>query len=164
MSVRDRDFDESPLVDHPQTFENAYAAARKGVKEGTYQTVIWDTVTEYGRKVQYLCEDEEKDGRKAWGRLARYVGQAIDRLIKLECHVIVLAHSRLEDGRVELAIPGQSGERIPASFNDVWYLDKRGGNRTFSCKKEGILGSRSLIGVTEVEANVSKLWKKIQDG
>lgn len=173
-SAAGADFDEV-FADSPQSLENALKAAREGVKGGRVGAVVWDTITEYGRKAQYLFDDAtanaagEPDGRRSWPKFNRNVQQALDRLMKLDAHVVVIAHSHVDEDGVTLNLSGsQAKAQIPAAFHDVWMLEKRGGGeaatRCLSLKRGGALGSRFLRGVTELPADVGELWKRISAG
>lgn len=155
------------FAEDPQKLETALGIAFQGVKGGAFNTIVWDTVTEYARKTQYLCEDADKNGMVAWQKLSRFVMNPLDRLIRANCHIVVIAHSRVsENGGIELDMPGQAGRRVPASFSDVWMLDSRGTGanveRVFTKRKGGHLASRTLHDVSEVPGNVAGLWDKLK--
>lgn len=173
------------LGDNLQTIEGAIAEARKGVKEGRYKTIVWDTLTKYAARCEQTCADAtnnaagEPDGRRYWQVYRKHLHNVIDRLFMLKAHVIVNAHwLDITGGAIDGQAPktgsgivpmlgGQARQTIPAEFQDVVFLEKRkvGGEdkRFFVTSSAGVWGPgcRNLSGVSEVEADVEVLWRKM---
>lgn len=166
-----------------QGIENALREARTGVKEGRYQTIVWDTLTKYAARIEDVFavasqnSKGEADGRRYWRAFNKHLHGVIDRLFALPAHVIVLAHWIEQPGQViegQVAkqgsgivpmIPGASRASIPAEFQDVVFLELRpGGKRVFVTSSDGVFGPgcRSLPGVQALDADVSSLWLRMQ--
>lgn len=160
-----------------QQMENAIGEARKGVKEGRYKTIVWDTLTYYAQRIEIICLDSTDagkgpDGRRAYPEYEKRLRNVLDRLFALKAHVIVNAHyidvkgatidNQLEksgDGIVPL-LAGKARATIPAMFQDVVFMEKKGGKRVFTTSSEGIWGPgcRNLDGVSTVDADIGLLW------
>ena len=165
------EYDYAPGSD-ANTIEKCIHAAREGVKEGRYKTVVWDTISSYATRVEAVFEAaDNSDGRRYWSRYKKHLEGIVDRLLMLKCHVIVASHyiqggvaiegqaAKSGEGVMPL-IAGQARTTIPAKFQDIVYLDKKAGNRFFVTASEGVWGPgcRNLPGVATCEADVSKLW------
>lgn len=151
-----RPFDEYPsIVETPQAFERAFQVAKKGVADGKYSTIVWDTVTEYARKLEASLQEQAGDSDKwtAFRLLKTHImWGGVDRLLKLPAHVIVVAHTAIDDsGKVSVDMNGQCKPRLPAVFHEVWLLDKRNEKRTLTVKRDGVLGSRMLPNVGTID-------------
>jgi hypothetical protein len=161
-----------------QKMENAIGEARRGVKEGKYKTVVWDTLTYYAQRIELVlagATDTGKgpDGRRYWPEYEKRLRNVVDRLFSLKAHIIVTAHyidvkgaaidNQLEksgEGIVPL-LGGKARATLPAMFQDVVFLEKKGGRRVFTCSSDGIWGPgcRNLEGVSQVDADIGVLWK-----
>ncbi len=165
-----------------QSIENCISAARSGVKEGKYKTIVWDTMTKYAARVEDVYANAsmngkgEPDGRRYWSQYRKHLHMVIDRLFMLKAHVIVNAHyidnpgaviegqvSKMGDGIVP-SLGGQARQTVPAEFQDVVFLEKRAGKRMFVTSSDGVFGPgcRSLPGVESCEADIQVLWKMMQ--
>jgi len=51
------------LGDNLRDIEKCITAAREGVKEGRYQTILWDTITEYCRRVEDVFAAVVRQGK-----------------------------------------------------------------------------------------------------
>lgn len=162
--------------------EQAIGAARKGVKEGKYKWILWDTMTYYARRMEEVMAEAtanakgEPDGRRYWPRYHKELQGIVDRLFDLEAHVIVNAHhidvkGALIDNQLEKEgqgicpmLGGRSRAEIPAMFQDVVCMEMRGGKRVFTTAAEGVFGPgcRNLEGVSQVEADIGVLWDVFQ--
>ncbi len=162
-----------------QGIEACLHEARVGVKEGRYKTIVWDTISRYSDRIQEVYADAtrnaagEPDGRRFWPNYRKHLHGIIDRLFMLKAHVIVLSHyvegsAVLIEGQVKKAgegvLPGLGGQArtsIPAEFQDIVFLEKKGGRRYFVTASDGVFGPgcRSLAGVETCEADVGVLWK-----
>ncbi len=167
-----------------QGIEKCLHEARTGVKEGRYKTIVWDTISRYSDRVQELFLNAtnnaagEPDGRRAWPQYKKHLHGVIDRLFMLKAHVIVLSHfieasGAIIEGQVkkggEGVLPGLAGTArtsIPAEFQDICYLEKKGGKRFFVTSSDGVFGPgcRALQGVEQVDANIQTLWKAMGSG
>lgn len=167
------------LGNSPQEIETCIVNARKGVKEGRYKTIVWDTLTKYAARIEEVYANAtlnakgDTDGRRYWPLYKKHLHSIIDRLFSLNAHVIVNAHyiessSVLIDGQTGKSgtgivplLGGSARATIPAEFNDVVFLEKKPKGRFFVASAEGVFGPgcRSLPGVNEVEADVGKLWE-----
>jgi hypothetical protein len=166
-----------------QGIENALKECRTGVKEGRFNTIVWDTITKYAGRVEQLFADAtigakgEPDGRRYWPAYKKHLHGVLDRLFAMKAHVIVNAHYLVQssvqiDGQVAKqgdgivpALGGTARASIPAEFQDVVFLEKRRNDkRVFVTSADGVYGPgcRSLPGVTEVDANVAKMWEEMQ--
>lgn len=168
--------------------ERAIGEARKGVKEGRYKTIIWDTMTYYAMRLEQVLADAtnnaagEPDGRRYWPRYEKELRGIVDRLFSLDAHVIILAHyldvkgapiadkmsgtQQLEksgDGICPL-LGGKARITIPAMCQDVVFMEMRGGKRIFTTSSEGVWGPgcRNLDGVSQVDADIKVLWETMQ--
>lgn len=162
-----------------QELENAIGEARRGVKEGEYKTIIWDTMTSYAQRLEEAlaaATDTGKgpDGRRFWPEYEKRLRSIIGRLFALKAHVIVLAHyievgggeidgqmAKSGQGIVPL-LGGKARGTVPALFQDVVFLEKKKGGRVFTTALEGVFGPgcRSLDGVSEMPASVEEFWKR----
>lgn len=177
----DFDFDVC-LGNDVREIEKAIHVAREGVKEGRYQTILWDTITKYCWRVEEVFAKatwnarEEPDGRRYHPLLRKHVMNIIDRLFLLPAHVIVNAHwadvggapidNQLDkdgDGIAPM-LPGQLRVHVPAAFQDVIFLEKKGETRNFITSSSGVWGPgcRNLPGVKTMPADISALWDKMQ--
>ena len=170
------------LGDDPQVIETCLGAARKGVKEGRYKTIVWDTLTRYSDRIQEVYSRAtqnakgEPDGRRFWPAYRKHLEGVIDRLFLLKAHVIVTAHyvevsTATIDGQIDKAgqgvvplLGGQARRSIPAMFQDVVFLEKKGNKRRFVVGADGVFGPgcRNLDGVSECEADIGALWTLMQ--
>lgn len=168
----------------PNEIEKCIQEARRGVKEGEYKTIVWDTISRYSDRVveAYAAATAngagEPDGRRYWPNYRKHLHSIIDRLFMLKAHVIVLSHyiessAVLIEGQVKKAgegvLPGLGGQArtsIPAEFQDIVFLEKRAGKRSFVVSNDGVFGPgcRSLTGVEAIEADVGVLWKAMNGG
>ncbi len=167
--------------DDANGIEACIKEARRGVKDGEYSTIVWDTISRYSDRIQEVYLDAtnnaagEPDGRRAWPRYKKHLHQIIDRLFMLKAHVVVLSHyiessAVLIEGQVKKAgegvLPGLGGAArtsIPAEFQDIVFLEKRGGKREFVISSDGVFGPgcRSLRDVGTHEADVAALWRSM---
>lgn len=161
-----------------QGIQNAIGEAKRGIKEGEYKTVVWDTISVYASRVEdvfaEMCmgKDGVPDGRRYWGMYANHLKIVLDQLFRLKAHLIVLTHyqeqsSVLLEGQIaksgEGTVPllkGVSRTNVPAKFSDIVFLEKKGGKRFFVTSSDGVFGPgcRRLDGHKEVEADIGKLW------
>jgi AAA domain len=167
------------LGDNLRDIEKCIAAARDGVKSGKYQTVVWDTITKYCWRAEDVFAAAsangkgEPDGRRYWPAFRKHIHNIIGRLFALEAHVIVNAHhidvkgaeidnqlDKSGDGIAPM-LGGQLRVTVPAEFQDVVFLEKKGEARSFITSSTGVWGPgcRNLPGVSSVAADVSKLWE-----
>lgn len=145
--------------------DNALNTAERGVREGKYKTIIWDTVTAYSLLLSDLYVPPDKDSNwKSWQIVEARLRNPIQRLNRLKAHIIILAHSVItqEDGKVKKIypqFPGKSARIIPGLMNDVVYMEKEGENRVFRVSMAGVEGpgSRNLPGVSTIPADVMGL-------
>lgn len=164
-----------------QDIEKAIHCAKEGVKEGRYQTIIWDTITKYCWRVEDVFAKAtennagEPDGRRYHPMMRKHVMNIIDRLFLLPAHVIVNAHwadvggaligEQLDKNGKGIApmLPGQLRTHVPAAFQDVIFLEKQGENRIFQTSADGVWGpgTRNLPGVKNLPADISLLWEKM---
>lgn len=166
--------------DNPRDIEKCIHEAAKGVKEGRYQTIVWDTITKYCyRATQFFEEATENanggaDGRRFWRDVRKHVMNALGRLDMLPAHLIVNSHFA-EQGKAVIEgqmrkqgqgiAPGIEGKLrfdIPAWAQDVIFLSKLpNGQREFVLSEAGVYGpgSRNLPGVETMPADVGLLWE-----
>lgn len=155
------------------TFDSSYLEARKGVKEGRYQTVVWDTLSLYASRLQNFlfptAGEKPGHGPQLWDLYRRHLLSCVDRLFSLKAHVIINSHYIKEtvgEDKSELLpmVSGKAVREIPALCQDIIYLDAKGDSRYFSLSPKGItgVGCRSLPGIATLEADVSLLWEKMQ--
>lgn len=169
------------LGDNLRDIEKAIHAAREGVKAGTYQTIVWDTITKYCWRAEDIFAKAtengagESDGRRYHPKLRKHIMNILDRLFELPAHVIVNAHwadvggapidNQLEkDGEgIAPMLPGQLRVHVPAAFQDVVFLEKKNEKRNFITSSSGVWGPgcRNLPGVSTLPADVSLLWEKM---
>jgi hypothetical protein len=167
-----------------QGIETCLHEARTGVKEGRYKTIVWDTISRYSDRIQEVYAaasanaQGEPDGRRYWRQYRNHLHSIIDRLFTLKAHIIVLTHyiegsTILIEGQVKKAgegvLPGLGGAArtsIPAEFQDIVFLEKKGGKRYFVTSSDGVFGPgcRSLSGVEQCEADVTVLWGMMNGG
>jgi|SRR5882757_3023975 len=161
--------------------EICIANAREGVKAGTYQTIVWDTITEYCRRVEEVFaaptinKDGEPDGRRYHPKFQKHVHQVLDRLFAIPAHIVVNSHWDDEGGGLldnqlakkgEGIVPmlvGKLRKSIPRQFPDVVFLERKGDVRNFIVSDGGIFtpGCKNLPGVTVMPADVTALWDKM---
>jgi len=166
------------LGDNLRDIEKCITAAREGVKEGRYQTILWDTITEYCRRAEDVfakaTENDagEPDGRRYHPQLRKHIHGILDRLFGLDAHVIVNAHwddmmgaaigNQLDKTGQGICpgLPGQLRKTVPRSFQDVIFLDRKGQKREFLTSACGVFmsGTRNLPGTVPYPADISKLW------
>ncbi len=167
-----------------QGIEKCLHEARVGVKEGRYKTIVWDTISRYSDRVVDVYADAtrngagEADGRRFWPNYKKHLHSIVDRLFMLKAHVIVLSHyiessAVLIEGQVkksgEGVLPGLGGTArttIPAEFQDIVFLEKKGGVRSFITSGEGVFGPgcRNLQGVATCPADIKQLWALMNKG
>lgn len=172
------------LGNDAQKIEECLKEARLGVKEGRYKTIVWDTLTEYARRMEDVFADAtrngagEPDGRRYWLLHRKHIINIVDRLFELKAHVIANVHYMEMPGAIiegqmkksgEGIVPSLAGElrtKIPAMFQDVVFLEKRQGIRTFITSTGGVFGpgGRSLPGVSSCDANITTLWELMNSG
>lgn len=171
------------LGNNVRDIENCISAAKKGVAEGRYQTIVWDTITEYCRRIHDVFETAtenaagESDGRRYWPKLYKHVHNIIDRLQLIPCHLIVNSHweevseqlitgqlRKKGDGVIPM-LPGSLRKTIPRMFPDIIYLDKANNTRTFITSTTGVFGPgcKNLRGVESFPADISKLWEAMTE-
>jgi hypothetical protein len=157
--------------------ENAISEARKGVKEGRYNWIVWDTMTYYAQRIETLILDSTDqgkgpDGRRAYPEYEKRLRNVVDRLFTVKAHVIVNAHyidvkGALIDNQLDKSgdgicpmLAGKARATIPAMFQDVIWMEKKGGKRIFTCSSDGVWGPgcRNLDGVSTVDADIGLLW------
>lgn len=157
--------------------DRAIREASKGVKEGRYKTVIWDTVTRYAARAEDIFAaasagaSGKPDPRRWYPAHRKHVMQCVDRLLNLPAHVILICHYQdkyrdiegqaqpVREGIVP-ALGGKLSADLPAMVSDVVYLDReRSGERVFICSSQGVYGpgGRNLTGIDKVPADVTKL-------
>ncbi len=165
-----------------QRLEGAIAEARKGVKEGRYKTIVWDTISSFAMRIEQILADatdtgKGPDGRRFWPEYEKRLRNAVDRLFTLKAHVIVLSHYIDVGGEVnenQLAktgpgivplLGGKARGTIPSLFQDVLFLEKKKEGRVFITSISGVWGPgcRSLPDVTVVPADIMGFWKRAQD-
>lgn len=170
------------LVQSDQAMEAALKTARQLVKERGIKTVIWDTMSNYSKFLLEQCVKASAaqaksglpDGRKYWPEYHKRLEGVIDRLFRLDAHVVVISHyidnssesddssdvkktPKVGEGIVPM-LGGQSRATIGRMFSDVMFLEKRkDGSRVFVTDIDGVWGPgcRSLPGVKEIPADVS---------
>lgn len=161
--------------------EAALLTARKGVKEGKYRSVIWDTISNYAMRLEQELADASAegnkgpDGRRYWPEYEKRLRNTCERLFHLKAHVVVISHyidvggepnenqlSKAGPGIVPL-LGGKARSTIPALFQDVVFFENRKGERVFVTSSEGVWGPgcRSLESndVDVIPADLRKLMK-----
>jgi signal recognition particle receptor subunit beta len=167
------------LGDDLQAIEKCIHEARLGVKEGKYKTVVWDTITSYSDRALEVYESVTKESQgKFWYNHRKHVLGVLDRLFALKCHIVVTCHHldipdttterqvrKAGEGAVG-AFPGQLRIKVPAAFQDIVFLEKRAGKRTFITSSSGVFGPgcRNLPEVESCDADVGVLWKLMKGG
>jgi hypothetical protein len=167
------------LGDNLRDIEKCIAAAREGVKSGKYQTILWDTLTKYCWRAEQVFSSAsenakgEPDGRRYWPQFRKHIHGILDRLFSLEAHVIVNSHwadvqgalidnqlDKIGDGIAPM-LGGQLRVTVPAEFQDVIFLEKKGEARSFVTSSSGVWGPgcRNLPGVKSLPADVEQLWE-----
>lgn len=161
-----------------RSIEKCIHFAREGVKAGKYQTIIWDTITKYVWRAEDVFAKAtengqgEPDGRRYHPKLRKHVLNILDRLFEIPAHVIVNSHwadvagalidNQLDkegDGIAPMLV-GQLRVVVPAAFQDVVFLEKKGEKRDFVTSSSGVWGPgcRNLPGVKTMPADISLLW------
>jgi AAA domain len=169
----------SNLVYSPDDMEAALKVARKQVADGKAKTIVVDTLSNYAARLEEACllasgggNMEKADGRRAYQNYEARLRNTVERLFKLEAHVIVCSHyleipgkldtqmEKFGDGIAPL-LAGKARGTIPGLFNDVVFLFVRKGVRYFGTAPTGAfgVGCRTLDGYEEVPANVEEFWK-----
>lgn len=171
------------LGDNLRDIEKCIFAAREGVKEGRYQTIIWDTITEYCRRVEAIFAratenaEGEPDGRRYHPKLRSHIHGILDRLFSIPAHIIVNSHwddmagapiaNQLDKTGAGICpgLPGQLRKTVPRSFQDVVFLERLGQKRMFTTGSSGVFmpGTRNLPGVKPYPADVSSLWEAMKN-
>jgi hypothetical protein len=112
------------------------------------------------------------DGRRAYPSYETRLRNMIERLFKLEAHVIVCSHyveipgkldtqmAKSGDGIAPL-LAGKARGTIPGLFNDVVFMTMRHGKRVFATAPTGVWGPgcRTLEGYEEVPADIGEFLK-----
>lgn len=170
------------LGDNLRDIEKALATARDGVKSGKYQTIIWDTITKYCWRAEKIFakatenKDGEPDGRRYHPKFRNHILNIIDRLFELDAHVIVNSHwadvggapidNQLDkDGEgIAPMLPGQLRIHVPAAFQDVVFLERKGTSRNFITNAAGVWspGSRNLPGMSILPASIEAVWASMK--
>lgn len=166
------------LGDNLRDIEKCIHAAREGVKAGKYQTIIWDTITKYVWRAEDVFAKAtennagEPDGRRYHPKLRKHVLNILDRLFEIPAHIIVNSHwtdvagapidNQLDkegDGIAPMLV-GQLRVTVPAAFQDVIFLEKKGEKRNFITSSSGVWGPgcRNLPGVSTLPADIGALW------
>jgi hypothetical protein len=165
-------------------FEAAYSEASRGVAEGRYKTIVWDTITSFSAllinaELNATDSGSGPDGRRAYERHGKRIYSATTRLLALKAHVVVLAHDYPVSGELDgqlkktgdgilPAIDGSVRARIASLFQDVVYMAKVPGSedRVFKTRIGGVYGPRSnnLPGVESIPADVGGMIDRIVKG
>lgn len=169
------------LGDKLPEIEKCIHYAKEGAKEGKYQTIFWDSITKYCWRAEEVFAKAtengagEADGRRYHPKFRKHVMNILDRLFAIPAHVIVSAHwadvggaaigDQLDkdgDGIAPM-LPGQLRVHVPAAFQDVVFLEKKGDVRSFITSSSGVWGPgcRNLPGYGSVSADISLLWEKM---
>lgn len=158
----------------------ALKMAKYLIVEKGYKTVVWDTLTVFGKhllkemKATRLNAYGKPDTRAAWGDYGENLLEYVDRILQLPAHVIVNAHwmNEHEDlvdaegnadtvaqrkatrGKLPL-IQGRAKKLIAPEFDDIVVMEKRSSGRVLVTSEEGVYGpgGRS-VDVSEMPASI----------
>lgn len=159
----------------------ALQEAREGVRTKKYDRVVVDTLSEFSEALEDECASKtengsgEADGRRYWPVYHKRMRHVMNNLFDMKAHTIVVTHYMevgSEDavegdgtphrgqGYVPL-LGGKSRGKIPAMFDDIVWMDFRGGRRVFVTGPTGAWGPgcRSTADVKEIPADVGELLK-----
>lgn len=157
------------LVHSTEKMENALVLARSLVKAGEVKTIVWDTMSNFAKKLEEEMaartnnDRGEPDGRRYWPMYTKYLFNTIGRLSKIDAHLIVCSHwidvgttdqerEKINEGALAKVGPGLVpllGRTARASmggeFQDVIFMTKRRvgekkGERVFQTSMEGVWG------------------------
>jgi len=177
----DFEFDDVNQTDSKilNSFEAALKVAREGVAAGKYKTIIWDEFSTYAYHLLNALEaatdkGSGPDGRRVYPEYTKRLVSAVERLMLIPAHLIVLSHFYDSGAEIEgqlkkegkgimPAVAGAARQKIPGLFPNVAFLEKRGANRFLMFSLDGVWGpgTRNLPGVDELPADISLLCKKI---
>jgi hypothetical protein len=159
----------SNLVHSTEKMENALVLARSLVKDGKVKTIVWDTMSNFAKKLEQEMADRTNnsegvpDGRKFWPMYTKYLHNTIGRLSKLDAHLIVCSHwidvgttdqerEKINEGALAKVGPGlvpmlgrTARATIGGDFSDVIFMTKRKvgekrGERIFQTSMDGVWG------------------------
>jgi hypothetical protein len=188
LGMKDITFDPVNSVDGARLydqFERAYQEAARGVRDGIYKTIVWDTLTSYAMfAIQHELRASDKSGNGSDSRRATElynsnISSCVFRLSKLKANVVVMAHDYPSGGKID----GQLDKRgfgitpniygsirawVSGQFRDVGYLDyankETKDGRVIRWHVQGCygLGTNSRPGVEASPANLSEFlgWRK----
>ena len=180
---------QSNVIQSAAKMEEAIKLARSLVKDHGVKTIGWDTMSSFSDFLLDECivasgaaaSSGKPDGRKYWPEYHKRMQNIIQRLFKIDAHVLVLSHwidlssesddngdkktPKIGKGIVPL-LGGTSRLTIPRHFGDIVFVEKRksADDRVFLCDIDGVFGpgSRSLPGVQEIKADIG-LFIKTRD-
>jgi AAA domain len=169
----------SNLVAGPEDMEAAMKVARQLVKDGKVKTIVVDTLSNYAARLEESClkasgdgDMEKADGRRAYWNYESRLRNQIERLFKLDAHVIVCSHyleipgkldtqlDKFGDGIAPL-LAGKARGTIPGLFNDVVFMFMKRDKRMFGTSPTGAWGKgcRTLEGYVEVAADIGEFLR-----
>jgi AAA domain len=163
-------------------FENAFVYAKEEVKNGTFRTIVWDTISSFGETLEEECANKtrngegEADGRRYWPVYTKFLVNACGRLNHLPCHFIACSHyidtggEPMGENPVSKTGPGivpllgrAARALVSKEFDDVLFLSKRpmSDERMLLTGEAGVFGpgGRSTRGSHELPARMEAFFK-----
>lgn len=180
---------QSNVIQSAAKMEEAIKLARSLVKEKGVKTIGWDTMSSFSDYLLDECVNAsaaasssgKSDGRKYWPEYHKRMQNIVQRLFKIDAHVVICSHwidtSSESDDNGDKKTPkigkgiipllgGASRLTIPRHFADIVFVEKRKSaeDRVFLCDIDGVWGPgcRSLPGVSEVKADIG-LFLRMKD-
>lgn len=147
----------------------ARKAARALVKAGDVRTVIWDTITIFGGRLERELVAKGLDKFDLFREIKKQLMTTAEELFALNAHVFVVCHLNVlgEAGEGVLpAIPGAAKVEIPAMIDDWVKFDfdsKRTPQRQFWLGPQGDWGGggRNIRKTEAIDADVGVLLGKL---
>lgn len=158
-----------------QSMQRCIAAARAGVRDGKYKTIVVDTVSSYSERLEYYLGDKEDHG-KSWYKYKMEIGNFTEQLKTIPAHLIVLSHYVKKEAPAKAGQEKSSGAGITPllagdaratyakRFDAVVMLEKVGDKRVFTTGDAGAfgLGLRAIPGYHTIDANIKLLWETVK--
>lgn len=155
--------------------------AKNDAKAGKIKTLVVDPFSDFAHHVmeESLLNTQTSsgndDGRKAFFEIGRRIDHALDFILSIPCHVIVVSHYTQQsaeiDGQLKKSgegvvpmIPGQMRNRMAGKFRNVLWFDvdpKNPNERVIVTGPRGAFGPgcRSLTGTHLLPADFTALIK-----
>lgn len=170
------------------SMQRALVEVKEAVKTQGVKTIVVDPLSDFATALEEQClratwnDKNEPDGRRAYPEYNNRLRHVFDQLFRLKAHLIVITHyietggsligDQLDKTGVGIVplLAGKARATVAAKFNDVIWMEIRKVDgkpqRVFITGPEGAWGPgcRSLDGTHVLPADVTKLFKRFDEG